>query len=255
MEYSIQQLENSINAFKSSSNAKYYADQIKHLAYTISEGNKLTTSQIDKLIDIINQINSDQALKWIVYDGLRQKLWQCVYRGREEIASSFYVTHDKDTKQIDGIDFRKSIEKQKLKEGTILFQWCRTIQTKDGMVIYEPNTKLVTVGEYFSWSKVPQEQLGLNPYQDVYDPSGKYVITTNRVCCRFTLPFDVECLVSTAKGTFDNWSVYTRDSSGQKTGAYERFGVGGKQQIFIPFKKGEEGKEQRIQLAMNAQFV
>ena len=53
MEYSLQQLEHSIKAFKSSNDAKYYADQIKHLAYTISEGNRLTANQVDKLTDII----------------------------------------------------------------------------------------------------------------------------------------------------------------------------------------------------------
>lgn len=250
MEYSLHQLQDCINAFRNGSNAKYYTDQIKHWAYTISEGNKLTINQADRLKDIINQINADQALKWIVYDGLRQKLWQCVYRGREEFTSTFYVSHEKDTKQLDGINFRNTVEKKRLQEGTILYQWCRTIQTKDGMVIYEPNTRLVTVGEYFSRSKVPQEQLGLNPYQDVYDPSGKYVITTNRVCCCFRLPFDVECLVSTAKGTFDDWSVAMRNSKGEKIGVAKRYGIGGKQQIYIPLDK-----EQKIQLAENAQFV
>lgn len=239
MEYSLKQLEHSIKAFKFASDAKHYADQIKHLAYTISEGNTLTAKQVDKLTYIINLINSDQALKWIVYDGLRQKLWQCVYRGREAIASSFYETHGKDTQQLNGIDFHKRVVKKTIAKDTVLYQWCRMLLTNDGAVLYDSNTKNVTIGEYFSETKVPQEQLGINPYHDVKDPSGKSVTTTNRVCCSFKLPFAVDCLLTTAKGTFDEWSV----------AGMRRYAVGGKEQYYIPLSK-----DQKIKLAQIAQF-
>ena len=111
--------------------------------------------------------------------------------------------------------------------------------TNDGAVLYDPNTKNVTVGEYFSETKVPQEQLGINPYHDVKDPSGKSVTTTNRVCCSFKLPFAVDCLLTTAKGTFDEWSV----------AGMRRYAVGGKEQYYIPLSK-----EQKIKLAQIAQF-
>lgn len=245
MDYSLQQLENNINAFKAGGpNAKYYADQIKHWSHVISEGNKLTTFQIDKLTNLINQVNHDPDLKWVVYENLRKKLWDSVYRGRQDVASSFYVSHQRDTQQMNGINFRHDVISKSLPAGTTLFQWCWVLVSNGRKTLYDQNTGFVTVGEYFCETKVPQEQLGINPYHDVVNPAGKYQGVEKRVCCQFTLPFSVDALYSTSKGVSDDWSVSERDEKGNRTGGSSRYAVGGQQQVYIPLSK-----EQKIELA------
>lgn len=238
MDYSLQQLENNINAFKAGGpNAKYYADQIKHWAYVISEGTNLTTFQIDKLTNLINQVNHDPDLKWVVYENLRNKLWDIVYRGRQDVASSFYVSHQKDTQEMNGINFRHDVISKSLPTGTTLFQWCWVLVSNGRKTLYDKKSGIVTVGEYFSETKIPQEQLGINPYHDVANVDYsrvRYQGVEKRVCCQFTLPFSVDALYSTSKGVSDYWSV-----SGSS-----RYAVGGQQQVYIPLSK-----EQKIELA------
>lgn len=255
MDYSIQQLESQINEFERATDVKRISDQIKHTVYTISEGNRLTQHQARKLESIINCINSDQALKWVVPEFLRRKLWESIYRSREETALSFYASHGKDSKEASGINFRHDVYKGVIPQGTILFQWCRVWSVNGSASLINPRTGKTTVGEYFCYSKVPQEQLGINPYSDVCDASGDYEGTTNRLCYKFRFPFKADCLLSSAKGTYDNWSVLQRNgagnpkrnSSGQLLGS-PRWAVGGQQQIYIPLNF-----QQRMTLAQIAQ--
>lgn len=245
MDYSLQELENSIKAFKAGGpNAKYYADQIKHWAYVISEGNTLTTYQIDRLTNLINQVNSDPSLKWIVYDNLRKKLWDSVYRGREGVATSFYMAHSRNVGEKNGINFRYDVYTKTLPVGTKLFQWCWALVSNGKRMLYDNNTGRVTIGEYFSETKVPQEQLGINPYHDTINPSGRYEGEEKRICCEFTLPFSVDALYSISKGVIDTWSTSERDAKGKQIGDKGRSTVGGQQQVYIPLSK-----EQKIELA------
>ena len=255
MDYSIQNLSSYIHVFKSGGNAKYLTDRIKDTIYTISEGNKLTQYQARKLESILHEIVSDQALKWVVYEDLRRKLWDSISRSREEAALSFYAFHGRDTRQLNGINLRQDVYIGRIPEGTELFQWCRLIIVKGGASVFDPLTNKTTVGENFSYRKVPQEQLGISPYSDLTESNGKFEGLAKRMCFQFRFPFAADCMLSAAKGTYDNWSVLernahgkvVRDSSGQPQGV-PLWTVGGQQQVYIPL-----GLEQRIQLAKIAQ--
>lgn len=255
MDYSIQQLSNYIHSFKTGGDAKYLANRIKDTVYTISEGNRLTHDQARRLEYILHEIVSDQALKWVIYEDLRRKLWNSIYRSREEVASSFYVSHGRNTQQLNGINLRHDVYVGNIPEGTILYQWCRIIIVNGKASIYDPQKNVTTVGEYFSYGKVPQEQLGINPYCDVTDSSGEFEGSAKRLCYKFRFPFIADCMLSAAKGTYDNWSVMQRYSSGKLK--RDSFGqpqgmplwtVGGQQQVYIPLSL-----QQRIQLALIAQ--
>ena len=278
MEFQLQLLEEDLRAYQTGGDAKYHSERIKKEVRAIAECNCMSAVHTDRLKNIINRIYADQGLKWVVYEPLRRKLWNLVYRGREAIASSFYMTHKGNTIGISGIDFKKDIAIVDLPIGTRLYQWCIMVRSHGEDTLYDAATGIATVGEYFSLNKVPQEQLGINPYFDLYEAEllqaannvnalkndtnkqkqeakaesfkeKGYITISKRVCCQFVLPFSVKALVSMAKGTFDDWSVQ-RDSYGERIEGSGLFAVGGKQQIFIPLSDF-----QKRQLAQIAVFV
>ena len=263
MDYLIQQLSSDVHAFKTGCNAKFLSDRIKDTVYKISEGCRMTHNQARKLEFILHEISSDQALKWVVYDDLKRKLRDSIYRAREEVASSFYAYCGKDPSQMNGINFKHDVYIGMITKGTTLYQWCKAIIVNGKASLYDEKTNISTVGEYFCFSKVPQEQLGLSPYYDLTDVSGKFLGTAKRECYKFCFPFDAECMLSAARGTYDNWNNMQRYASGKlKRNSLGRpqgmplWTVGGQQQVYIPLGFGDDIKNKKrlaIELAKIAQ--
>lgn len=265
MDYSIQQLSNYIHEFKKGGDAKFLFDRIRDTIYTISEGCRLTHEQARRLEFILHEISSDQALKWVVYDDLKRKLRDSICRTREEVASSFYAYWGKDAKQLSGINFKHDVYIGRITKGTVLYQWCKAIIVNGKASLYDEKTNISTVGEYFCFRKVPQEQLGMSPYYDLTDASGKYLGTAKRECYKFTFPFDAECMLSTAKDTYDNWNIQQRYASGKlkrnsmgQPQGMPLWTVGGQQQVYIPLGFGDDVRNKKrlaIELAKIAQLA
>ncbi len=274
MDSHIQRLEDCIRAYKAGTDAKRCSDQIKQVIKEISDSNCMSAVHTDRLKNILNLLYNDQGLKWAIYEPLTpeiQKIWNLISRGREALASSFYTAHNGDLGAINCIDLKKDVTVVNLTLGTTLYQWCRFIIVNGKEVIYNPASEFCSIGEYFSYSKIPQEQLGINPYFDLYEVkvqkafdnlkaiqdaaekntkaySKKYYSIGKKVCCQFVLPFPVNALVSTAKGTFDTWSV-SRGSNGSDIEA-PWYAIGGAKQVFIPLNTS-----QKQQLAQTALFT
>ena len=286
MDYHIQRLEECIRVYKTSRDPKQYCDQIKKLVKEISDSNSMSSVHTDRLLNILQLLYNDQGLKWTIYEPLKpeiQKIWGLVRRGREALAASFYSTHDGDLNAINCIDLKKDVNIVNLSQGTTLYQWCRFLIVNGKETLYDPESQFTTIGEYFSFIKVPQEQLGISPYFELYEVKiqkafknlqatidsyeknkkpyiKKYYSIGKKVCCQFVLPFSTKALVSTAKGTFDTWSV-GRGSNGSPIDA-PWYAIGGEKQIFIPLigideKKNLEGKasKKQIMLAQTALFT
>lgn len=267
MDSQIRLLEEDIRAYQAGGDAKYYSDRIKNEAAAIADCNCMSAVHVDRLKSILDRINADQGLRWVVYEPIRRKLWNLVYRGREALASSFYTAHNGDLGLIDCIDLKKDVTVVNLTIGTTLFQWCRFLIVNGKETIYDPDSGFTTVGEYFSFNKVPQEQLGINPYFDLYEVKTqkafknldalkrndntygkKYYSIGKKICCQFVLPFSANALVSTAKGAFDTWSVQ-HDSNRSHIEA-PWYAIGGAKQVFIPLDTFQ--KKQLAETAMYA---
>lgn len=246
MDYSIQQLEDTISISTCNNNTDF-----REIVYKISGGCLLSLRQANKLQSILERNGINQLLS----RDLQKKLWESVCRARESFASTFYANAGKNVEHINGIDFRKELFAAELGSGTVLYQWCMMVKSHGEATLYDPNSGVVTVGEYFSFNKVPVATLGANYYYDLYeaemlqafsnakelgrDEKAKaalergYVSTAERTCFQFTLPFPVRCLVSVARKTFDTWSVQ-RDTLGNRIEGYGKFAQGGEQQVFVP---------------------
>lgn len=260
MDFQIQRLEECIRTYKTSRDPKQYCDQIKKLVKEISDSNTVSSCHTDKLLNILQLLYNDQGLKWTIYEPLKpeiQKIWGLVRRGREALASSFYLAHGHDTEAVNYINLREDVSIINLSKDTTLYQWCRFIIVDGKETIYDQDSGITTVGEYFTFNKVPQEQLGISPIFDRYElvlkkayeslnafKSGKKAYAEKnysigkKICCQFVLPFSTEALVSTSKSCFDTWS-HTRASNGSRVEA-PWFAIGGAKQIFIPLNTSQK---------------
>lgn len=175
---------------------------------------------------------------------------------RQNEATAFYMGHlaerteDSEDKKIhivktelNGINFDREIYRKTIESGTTLYQWCK--------MKVEAGAADILIGSYFSDSIVSPETLGLGGLFELCDENDKFVGIAERVCCSFTFPFTVkDCLVSTAKGTVDNWSVkhnnWGRKIRTRKNEINERvptrglWGRGGARQYYIPLTKEQK---------------
>lgn len=260
MDFQIHRLEDYIRTYKAGGDAKTYSDQIKKLVREISESKSMSAVHTDRLLNILQLLYNDQGLKWSVYEPLNdeiKKIWGLIRRGREALASSFYLANGHDTKAVDCINLREDVTIINLSMGTTLYQWCKFIIVNGKETIYDPDSGFTTVGEYFTFNKVPQEQLGISPYFDLYElklkkayenleafkSSEKAYAKKNysigkKICCQFVLPFSAKALVSTSKSCFDTWS-HQRASNGSRIEA-PWFAIGGAKQVFIPLNTSQK---------------
>lgn len=273
MDYHIQCLEEYIRTYRLGCDAKRYSDLIKQMVKALSDSNSMSAVHTERLKNILYFLYNDQGLKWTIYEPLKseiQKIWNLISRGREALAASFYMAHEKDLGNINCIDTKKDVNIVNLTIGTTLYQWCRFLLVNGKETLYDPASNFCTIGEYFSFSKVPQEQLGINPYFKLYEVKvqkafnnlmstheaaeknaiaygKKFYSIGKKVCYQVVLPFSAHALVSTAKGTFDTWSVSRGYGSDIE---FPWYAIGGAKQVFIPLDSS-----QMWQLAQTAQFT
>lgn len=237
--YNIQKLFELTKLLKTSNKDFYHFVEIKKTLYDISVG--IGTDQRQRII--LQRILSD--LSKISEGSLSpdiRKVVERIRRDRRQIAELFYSAHNQRHDSIRAINLDYEIEIIKLSRGKTLYQWCiplvdKNSVSKDGYFEFFQDKKGYNfcLGSFYSPNIVDIEMLGASALIDIWD-GDDYLGTGTRELYRFTLPFDADCLKSTAGSTYDTWSAY-RNWDGLKIEG-QGFGCqGGALQYFIPLDK------------------
>lgn len=216
--------------------------EIKNILYDISVGIGTDQRQRIMLQRILRDLTniSEGSLRSDI-----KRVAERIRRDRRQIAELFYSTHNQRQGSINAINLDYELEILKLSRGKTLYQWCIPLVdnnsvSKDGYfeVYQDKKGYNFCLGSFYSPNIVDIEMLGASALIDIWN-GDEYLGTGTRELYRFTLPFEADCLKSTAGGAFDTWSAY-RNWDGSKIKG-QGFGCqGGAVQYFMPLDKGKK---------------
>lgn len=257
--YSIESL---ISILKSGATSNNSLDEVDDILNRIAAGVSIPNSKRTVLYDLVMRLKHKSH--WRIKEEAT-KVAEKIKRERLTEARSFYVEYNEDVRHVESsIDPNHEVVTTLVTPGTVLYQWCKMIETEDGEVtLYDSQKDICTIGKYFSTTQVSPDSLGFFRAFDLHNTNGIFEGIAQQVCCRFVFQFSAPCLVSTAKGTFDNWNVH-HHYDGTAINKEETIGdikinkepykgiwaYGGAEQVFVPLSD-----EQRKELAQTAQFV
>ena len=272
--YNIEDLNNLFDVLKRHSFDRNLISEINSVLNALSGGVSIPLVKREKLYCLLQRLqyysNGDFKISC-------RKVMSKIRRERRLDAECFYLAHDPDKiKHVDSIDFGQEIIKSRITPGKSLFQWCKMVINKDGeATLYNSKTlkkrtgiddsiitefnkisdrmfrHYCTIGNYFSGSIVSPSSLGIGPFFDIEYGNNHFAGTGQQVCCRFTFPFEVDCLISTARGAVDTWNVHHYSNGSIKSeNNMGVWGNGGAVQYFLPLTNA-----QKVELAKIAEFI
>ncbi len=238
----IERLNDLTEKFKNSNRSTDSFLEIKNILYDISVGIGTDQRQRIMLQRILRDLTSisEGSLRLDI-----KRVVERIRRDRRQIAELFYSAHNQRQGSINAINLDYELEILKLSRGKTLYQWCiplvdKNSVSKDGYfeVFQDKKGYNFCLGSFYSPNIVDIEMLGASALIDIWN-GDEYLGTGTRELYRFTLPFEADCLKSTAGSAFDTWSAY-RNWDGSKIKG-QGFGCqGGAVQYFMPLDKGKK---------------
>ena len=240
--YNIQKLDELTKSLKSSNSGADSFAEIKNTLYNISVGIGTDQRQRIMLQRILRELSN--ISKGSLSPDIK-RVAERIRRDRRWIAELFYSAHNQRQGSISAINLDYEIEILKLSKGKTLYQWCiplvdKNSASKDGYfeVFQDKKGYNFCLGSFYSPNIVDIEMLGASALIDIWN-GDEYLGTGTRSLYRFTLPFEADCLKSTAGSAYDTWSAY-RNWDGTKIEGRGCGCQGGAVQYFMPLDKGKK---------------
>lgn len=260
--YNIQRLDELTKTLKNSNKSIDSLVEIRNILYDISVGIGTDQRQRTMLQCILSDLSNLSG--GYLRSNIRRVV-ERIRRDRRQIAESFYSAHNQSQGSINAIDLDNELETLRLPRGKTLYQWCIPLVdkysppkvVKDGKLVDEgfevfqdKKGYSICLGKFYSPSIIDIERLGASPLHDIWY-GDKYLGTGTRKLYRFVLPFDADCLKSTAGSAYDTWSAYINCDGSIIQG--QGFGCqGGAVQYFMPL---DDDKEKKRLLAKTGEWI
>lgn len=255
-------IDSLVNLLKQQTPCNDAIEDIEKVLNSIASGTSIPHSKREELYNIVMQLT-----RWGIKEEA-SKVVEKIRRERLADAQQFYKSYNAPVDQVQSsVDPNHEVEVTIAPKGLTLYQWCKmVIDNKGKATLFDKSkeSKGTLIGNYFSIEIVSLPSLGAFRVYDLYNTNGTFVGTAQQVCCRFVLPFSAPCLVTCAKGAFDNWNAkHYHDGTlinekEQKIGGIQVekehykgiWAHGGATQVFIPLTEA-----QKFELAKHAEFI
>ena len=256
-------IESLVNLLKQQTPCNDAIENIEKVLGSIASGTSIPHSKREELYNIVMQLKHKS--RWGIKEEA-SKVVEKIRRERLADAQQFYKSYNSPVDQVQSsVDPNHEVEVTIAQKGLTLYQWCKmVIDNKGKATLFDESKGICMIGNYYSIEIVSLSSLGAFRDYDLYNTNGIFVGKAQQVCCRFVLPFSAPCLVTCAKGAFDNWNAkHYHDGTlinekEQKIGGIKVekehykgiWAHGGATQVFIPLTEA-----QRFELARHAEFI